>query len=149
MHISTARCSTKRGFDSLNKRFEPARTGHDWLSRDEDEVDKYIADPLCGGPFTCGLWLDFLRGLFAISSDRALAQIPSGLPIMITGGELDPVGGDKGMTRLLQHYAQTSHQRIKYKVYAEGRHEMLNEINRDEVTADWLDWMDTTTRSAH
>ena len=64
---------------------------------------------------------------------------------MITGGEVDPVGGDKGMTKLLMHYAQTSHQRLTVKIYAGGRHEMLNETNRDEVTRDWLDWADATT----
>jgi alpha-beta hydrolase superfamily lysophospholipase len=51
------------------------------------------------------------------------------------------------MTRLAMHYAQTSHQRIKVKIYADGRHEMLNETNRDEVTADWLDWVSATTIS--
>jgi alpha-beta hydrolase superfamily lysophospholipase len=133
------------GFGKFNKPFEPARTGQDWLSRDEAEVDKYVGDPLCGGPYSCSLWCDLIGGLFYISSDDALLRIPSDLPILITGGESDPVGGDKGMTRLAMHYAQTSHQRLKLKIYAGGRHEMLNEINRDEVTADWLSWIGTTT----
>ena len=68
--------------------------------------------------------------------------------MLITGGELDQIGGDKGMGKLLQHYAQTGHQRLKAKIYPDGRHEMLNESNRDQVTADWLDWIDITTRSA-
>ena len=138
----------KFGFSSQNRRFEPARTELDWLSRDEAEVDKYIADPLCGGPYTAGLWVDLLGGLSGISSDSALLQIPASLPILITGGELDPVGGDKGMGKLLQHYAQTGHQRLKARIYPEGRHEMLNETNRDQVTKDWLDWIDATTRNA-
>lgn len=138
----------KLGFNNYNKAFRPARTERDWLSRDSAEVDKYMADPLCGGPFSCGLWLDLLGGLFEISSDRALSRIPTDLPILISGGESDPVGGDKGMTKLLQHYAQTSHQRLKVKIYEDGRHEMLNETNRDQVTADWLDWIDVATRSA-
>ena len=137
------------GFGRHNRAFRPARTELDWLSRDTEEVDKYIADPLCGGPYTPRLWLDVLGGLIEISNDNALLRIPASLPILITGGESDPVGGDKGMTRLLQHYAQTSHQRLKARIYPAGRHEMLNETNRDEVTRDWLDWIETTTRSAH
>jgi len=135
------------GFGAFNKPFRPVRTEMDWLSRDEAEVDRYIADPLCGAPFTCGLWLDFLGGLFDLGSDKSLARIPADLPILITGGGADPVGGDKGMTRLAMHYMQTMHQRVKLKIYPEGRHEMLNEINREEVTIDWLDWIDQHSRS--
>jgi alpha-beta hydrolase superfamily lysophospholipase len=132
----------KLGFDSLNKRFEPARTPFDWLSRDTAEVDRYIEDPLCGGPYTAGLWVDFLGGLLRVTSDRALNRIPAELPILIAGGANDPVGGDDGLGKLMLHYAQTLHSRLTLKLYPEGRHEMLNEINRDEVTADWLDWVD-------
>ncbi|MDH3351022.1 MAG: alpha/beta hydrolase [Gammaproteobacteria bacterium] len=135
------------GFGKFNKPFEPARTEFDWLSRDESEVDKYLSDPLCGGPYTCGLWLDLLGGLLHISSDKAVIGVPSDLPILITGGAADPVGGDKGMTRLAMHYAQTLHQRLRVKVYPDGRHEMLNEINRDEVSKDWLDWVAATTHT--
>jgi len=137
----------KIGFGNFNKPFKPARTELDWLSRDEAEVDKYVSDPLCGGPYSCGLWLGLLSGLFDLASDTTISRIRSDLPILITGGESDPVGGDRGMTRLAMHYAQTSHQRIKVRVYAEGRHEMLNETNRDEVTSDWLDWVSDTTSS--
>ncbi|MDH3337647.1 MAG: alpha/beta hydrolase [Gammaproteobacteria bacterium] len=133
------------GFGSFNKSFAPARTDFDWLSRDSAEVDKYVRDPLCGGQSSCRLWLDMLGGLFYISSDNALMRIPSDLPILISGGGSDPVGGDKGMTKLAMHYAQTSHQRIKLKIYPGGRHEMLNEVNRDEVTSDWLHWIAATT----
>lgn len=135
----------KLGFGDFNKAFEPARTELDWLSRDAAEVDEYVADPLCGGPYSCGLWLDLLAGLAEITSDRSLAWIPNELPILITGGESDPVGGDRGMTKLLQHYAQTGHQRLKVRIYEDGRHEMLNETNRDQVTSDWLDWIAATT----
>jgi len=142
---ANSRLLHKLGFSDFNKPFNPARTDLDWLTRDEDEVDKYIADPLCGGPYTCGLWRDLFGGLLQIYSDNSLRRISSELPILITGGELDAVGGDKGMGRLATHYAQTFHSRLKVRIYPEGRHEMLNEINRDEVTRDWLDWIDATT----
>jgi len=132
----------KLGFGNFNKPFAPARTELDWISRDPDEVDAYIADPLCGGPYTAGLWRDLTHGLFTIASDAEIARVPLGLPILITGGGNDPVGGEHGMGKLALHYAQTSHGRLTVKIYPDGRHEMLNEINRDEVTADWLDWID-------
>lgn len=138
----------KLGFGSHNKRFEPARTEHDWLSRDEAEVDKYENDPLCGGPFTAGLWRDLTSLLMRLGSEDAINRVPTDLPVLITGGSVDPVGGEDGMGKLALHLAQTSHTRIKVKIYPEGRHEMLNETNRDEVTADWLDWLTTATRAS-
>ena len=129
------------GFGALNKPFAPARTEYDWLSRDEAEVDKYIADPLCGGPFTIGLWQDFLAGMSSVGSDAAINRIRSDLPILILGGEKDSVGGDAGMGNLMTHYAQTGHSRLSIKIYDDGRHEMFNETNRDEVTGHLLDWL--------
>ncbi len=136
------------GFDNFNRRFEPARTGLDWLSRDPDEVDRYIADPHCGGPYTTRLWRDLVEGLMPLGSDRSLERIPADLPVLITGGADDPFGGERELTRLATHYAQTGHGRLKVRIYDGGRHEMLNEINRDEVQAEWLDWIAATTRSA-
>jgi alpha-beta hydrolase superfamily lysophospholipase len=138
----------KLGFGNFNKPFEPARTELDWLSRDEHEVDLYVNDPLCGGPYTCGLWIDLLGALYELGSDHSLSRIRSDLPILITGGGDDPIGGEDGMTRLAMHYAQTSHSRMSLKIYQGGRHEMLNETNRDEVTCDWLDWIAARLRAA-
>jgi len=138
----------KLGFGNFNKSFEPARTESDWLSRDDAEVDRYVADPLCGGPYTSGLWRDLTAGLLKISTDNAVSKITADLPILITGGELDPVGGEKAMAQLAMHYAQSGHQRLRVKVYPGGRHEMLNDTIRDEVTSDWLDWIVATSRNA-
>ena len=131
----------KLGFGDFNKPFLPARTDLDWLSRDEDEVDAYAADSLCGGPYTAGLWRDLTGGLFSIAAEDMVARIPTDLPILISGGGDDPVGGERGLGKLALRYAQTGHGRLKVKIYPGGRHEMLNESNRDEVTADWLDWI--------
>ena len=139
---SHSRSLDNLGFGAFNKRFAPNRTEYDWLSRDEAEVDKYVADSNCGGPFTVGLWIDFLGGMLGVAADSGIMRIPSDLPILITGGSDDPVGGENGMGKLMLHYAQTSHSRLKLKIYEGGRHEMLNETNRDEVIDDWLDWID-------
>jgi len=135
----------KLGFGNFNKPFAPARTELDWLSRDTDEVDAYISDPFCGGPYTAGLWRDLTGGLLEGASDNNVLRVPGDLPILITGGEQDPVGGERGLGELALHYAQTGHGHLTVKIYKDGRHEMLNDINRDEVTADWLDWIDLNT----
>ena len=132
----------KLGFGDFNKRFAPARTELDWLSRDAAEVDAYVDDPLCGGPYTCGLWLDLMGGLKSIASNHALRQIRDDLPVLFTGGADDPVGGQKGITDLVMHYAKSNHNSLTTKIYADGRHEMFNEINRDEFTADVLNWIE-------
>ncbi|MGI9237396.1 MAG: lysophospholipase [Woeseiaceae bacterium] len=130
----------KMGFGAFNKPFEPARTELDWLSRDPAEVDKYVNDPLCGGPYTTGLWIDLLGGLLEISTAHALHEIPSGLRILITGGSEDPVGGHVGMSKLASHYQTAGHERVTKKIYTGGRHEMFNETNRDEFTEYLLTW---------
>ena len=131
----------KQGFGNFNKRFEPARTDFDWLSRDPTEVDAYINDPLCGGPYTAGLWIDLLGGLLDYSSDQALRRIPEKLPILITGGVDDPVGGEHRMRALASRYEKTGHVNLSMKTYDGGRHEMLNETNRGEFTDDLLGWI--------
>ena len=82
-------------FGSFNKAFKPNRTAFDWLSRDPVEVDKYINDPLCGFRCTNQLWIDMLGGLQQISKASNLAQIDPGLPILVMGGECDPVSEGK------------------------------------------------------
>ncbi len=130
----------KLGFGDFNKPFEPARTEMDWLSRDPAEVDRYVADPLCGGPYTAGLWSDLFGGLLEISDRQRLGRIPAELPVLITGGADDPVGGSDGMQKLIASYEAVGHERVSLRVYADGRHEMLNETNRDEFTSDLLEW---------
>jgi len=132
----------KLGFGDFNKAFAPARTELDWLSRDAAEVDAYIDDPLCGGPYSSRLWIDLLGGLKAIASDSALGRIRSELPLLLTGGAKDPVGGRQGITDLALHYSKSGHTCVSARIYDDGRHEMFNEVNRDEFTADVLNWIE-------
>ncbi|MBT5219605.1 MAG: alpha/beta hydrolase [Woeseia sp.] len=129
------------GLGKFNERFKPARTKFDWLSRDEAEVDRYIQDPLCGGDFSNKLWADLTGGLLEITSGDAAATVRQDLPILILGGERDPVGGAIGLTLLADVYRKTGHDDVTLKIYPEGRHEMLNETNRDEVTRDIIEWI--------
>lgn len=130
-------------FGSFNKPFRPARTEFDWLSRDAAEVDKYVADPLCGFGVTNQLWVDLLGGLMTITRVQDLAGIPHSLPVYILGGERDPVGAQgKGLKRLAEGLREAGLQHVQLQLYPQGRHEMLNESNRTEVYAQLADWLD-------
>ena len=130
------------GIDNLNKRFAPSRTAFDWLSRDEAEVDRYIADPLCGFPLANRLWHDLLGGMLDLASPRRLRRIPPDIPILVTGGESDPLGGWRGQGRLAEALVNSGHAHVELKLYPGGRHEMLNETNRDEFTRDVIGWIE-------
>ncbi|OLU26738.1 alpha/beta hydrolase [Pseudomonas sp. PA15(2017)] len=131
-------------FGAFNKTFAPARTPFDWLSRDKAEVDRYIADPLCGFRCTNGLWLDLLEGLQHTTPLASLKQIAPQLPILIVGGDQDPVSRGGGLQRLADALKQAGHSRTLLKRYSQARHELLNETNRDEVTRDLIDWLEQT-----
>ena len=129
-------------FGSFNKAFKPNRTAFDWLSRDPVEVDKYINDPLCGFRCTNQLWIDLLGGLQQISKVSNLAQIDPGLPILVMGGDCDPVSEGKRLKDLAHALREAGCQDVQLTLYPQARHEVFNETNRDEVTADLLAWLD-------
>lgn len=129
-------------FGAFNKPFRPNRTGYDWLSRDNAEVDKYVHDPLCGFRVTNQLWIDLLGGLIEISARANLARIPPALPVYVFGGDRDPVGeSGKGLPRLVAKLREAGLRDVSLKLYAGGRHETLNETNRAEVFADLAAWL--------
>jgi alpha-beta hydrolase superfamily lysophospholipase len=135
----------KLSLGSYNKAFQPNRTVCDWLSRDEAEVDRYVADPFCGGVFTASFFRDFFRGLLDIHQAKHMKRIPKQLPILLFAGERDPVGRmGKGVIQLLETYRSLGIGQVSCKLYPEGRHEMLNETNRDEVTHDIIEWLNRT-----
>jgi len=130
-----------------NKEFRPTRTLFDWLSRDTAEVDRFLADPTCGFVGTTQLWFDLLQGASAPGKTENLNRIPKDMPIYIFAGCRDPVGHNcKRLERLISVYRRAGLSNVSFKFYPEGRHEMLNEINRDEVTADLIDWLEKQTR---
>ncbi|MDO7898578.1 alpha/beta hydrolase [Pseudomonas citrulli] len=128
-------------FGSFNKPFKPTRTAFDWLSRDPAEVDKYIRDPLCGFRCTNQLWVDLLGGLQQISKASNLAQIDPDLPLLVIGGECDPVSQGKRLKDLADALRAAGSQHLQLTLYPQARHELFNETNRDEVTADVLAWI--------
>lgn len=129
-------------FGGNNKKFKPSKTDFDWLSRDEKEVDKYIKDPFCGVLFTCGFFYDFIKGLKEIEDRHNLKKVPLDLPMYIISGDEDPVGKNgKGVLRLKNRYINLGVKDVSCKLYEGGRHEMLNEINKDEVIENIILWI--------
>jgi alpha-beta hydrolase superfamily lysophospholipase len=130
-------------FGTFNLPFQPSRTESDWLSRDPDEVDAYVADPLCGFAVTAQLWIDLLEAGPGLNDPANLARIPADLPLYVFAGDQDPVNaGLTGLERLLGLYRAAGLRRVTHRFYPGGRHEMLNETNRAEVTADLQSWLD-------
>ena len=106
-------------------------------------VDAYAADPLCGFICTTQLWYDMLGGLNGMFASRRLERIPKDLPIYVVAGALDPVSGaTRGLRKLLGIYARLGLRRVTHDFYPDARHEVLNEVNRDEVRKNLLAWID-------
>jgi alpha-beta hydrolase superfamily lysophospholipase len=129
-------------FDAFNKQFGPARTAFDWLSRDSAEVDKCVADPLCGFNATVQLWIDLLDGWTAASRPAQRSRIPKTLPIYVIAGSRDPVGGNtKQIAPMLAAYRGAGIQNVQHRFYPEAGHELFNETNREEVMRDLVEWL--------
>ncbi|HET8887710.1 MAG TPA: alpha/beta hydrolase [Candidatus Angelobacter sp.] len=130
-------------FDAFNKQFAPARTAFDWLSRDPSEVDKYVADPLCGFPATVQLWRDLLEGWAVVSRASHRNRVPKSLPLYLIAGGRDPVSGNtRQLGPWMAEYRAAGLVNLAHKFYPEARHELFNETNRDEVTRDLIGWLD-------
>ena len=132
-------------FEAFNKRFAPARTAFDWLSRDPAEVDKYVADPLCGFPATVQLWIDLLDAWARVSTAAHRKRVPRTLPIYMIAGGRDPVSGDtRQLEPWLRDYRSAGFTKLEHKFYPDARHELFNETNRTQVTADVIRWCNQT-----
>lgn len=124
----------------FNAEFQPTRTEADWLSRDDVQVDAYIAHPWCG--FTLD---DSNMALLAATAMERLAKpatVPADLPIYVMVGERDPLNDGLRLSNLLvQRYRDAGLTNITYRRYPDARHEILNELNRQEVEADLIGWI--------
>ena len=130
-------------FAVMNAAFAPTRTPFDWLSRDPDEVDRYIADELCGFALSDATFAQMLASVPRSYQPERLARIPVDLPIYLFAGDRDPVNqGLAGLEALIETYRNAGLTKLAWRFYPEGRHEMLNETNRDEVVADLIQWLE-------
>ena len=131
-------------FGSYNKIYDNPKTEYDWLSRDEANVQKYIDDPLCGFIPTCSLFRDMMTGVKFITNKKNLTAMNKDMPVYFMSGDMDPVGEcGKGVQKAYNNFLEAGMNDVSIKLYPGGRHEMLNEINKDEVYTDILAWLDS------
>jgi alpha-beta hydrolase superfamily lysophospholipase len=141
MSAGDSRDQPLESLSAYNAPFEPARTPFDWLSRDEDEVDAYIADPLCGDdmPLTAGFVADLYDIVAPACEDSSLRAISC--PVLLITGENDVAAAMGDNARGLETVLTAADVRTDSRYYPDARHELLNEINRAEATADVIDWL--------
>lgn len=129
-------------FGSYNKHFEPARTSKDWLSKDTDIVDKYVADKYCNFVFTVNAYYNMFTGISRLYNKKLLNGMPKKLPVFFVSGEEDPVGDyGKGVLKAVDMFKNAGMQNIKVKLYPTDRHEILNETDREQVYDDIYSWL--------
>lgn len=131
----------KLTIEPYNKPFAPARTNCDWLSRDEKQVDLYVNDKLCGFDFTAGAYKDFFTILEKIAKNRQLIGMRKSLPILITSGSVDPVGGKKACEKLNAQYKRCGIDDVTLKLWENDRHEILNELDKSDVYRYICTWL--------
>ena len=129
-------------FSEFNKKFKPNRTNVDWISSDEHQVDLFEADPYRIEDFSLSIFLDILKGSKEINKQTTFNATPKKLPIFIFSGDRDPVGEmGKGIKRVVKQYEKAGINDLTFKLYKGGRHEMLNEVNKEEVEQDVINWL--------
>lgn len=131
-------------FGLNNLKFKGNKNKFRWLSRDVEKVKEYQLDPLCG----CIPYTSYFRGMFKVILESIKIEGKKErrkIPMYIFSGEADPIGEyGKGVRRLYKFYKNMGYNNLKLKLYPEGRHEMLNEINREEVYKNLIEWLDMT-----
>lgn len=129
-------------FGGYNKKIPSPATRMDWLSRDADEVGKYMADPLCGFTFTSNGFFTLFELLDRLYDRSGLEKMPKELPVLFLSGDADPVGGyGTAVRRLAEDFRELGMRQTEITVYPGMRHELVNEIGREKVEEDVLSWV--------
>ena len=130
-------------FGGYNNRVEHQRTAFDWLSRDNKTVDDYIAHPLCGFTASCGLLRDMMKGIYYIQQKQNLQNMRKDLPVFFIAGGEDPVGSyGKGIHSCVEAFRKAGMTDVDVRIYPLCRHEILNEINKEEIFEDVARWIE-------
>jgi energy-coupling factor transporter ATP-binding protein EcfA2 len=132
-----------RKLQDMNAWIERPRTPFDWLSRDACEVDAYVADPLCGFTIAPASRQSMFAACDRLTARDAFAALPKNLPVVLFTGDQDPVNNHLAWFHpLVQRLRDAGLSDVQTRIYRGARHEVLNETNRDEVTADLLAWIE-------
>lgn len=130
-------------YDSFCNQFKPIRTKQDWLSRDEKVVDRFRSDKKCGFVFTSSAFRDMFDGLLFITNKNNIIKTPKDLPILLISGDKDPVGSNgKMVNKAYEEYKKAGINNAQMKLYKDMRHEILNEIGKEKVYEDIINWID-------
>ena len=134
----------KMSMGAYNKRFEPARTKCDWLTKDTAFVDAFVQDPWCMFRFTLNAYYNMFASIEDCQAAKVVAMIPPELPMLLISGEEDPVGDfGKGVRTAYQHYRDACAERdLTMKLYENDRHEILNETDREQIFMELLHWIE-------
>lgn len=139
-HVS--RLVDKLAFGGYNKRIDHPATGMDWLSRDAKEVRKYLEDPLCGFTFTLNGFSTLFELIDRLYDPDYLKKMPAELPVLFVAGDCDPVGDYGAAVRsVAESFRALGMKHVDCKLYAGMRHELVNEIDRELVDSDILEWV--------
>jgi alpha-beta hydrolase superfamily lysophospholipase len=139
---SASRLAAALADGAYKKAFSPARTTHDWLSRDEAEVEAFVNDPLCGKMPSIAFYRDLALTLRKIHLKKNMARIPHDLPVYVFSGSRDPVGNSgESPKALAECYTKLGLHDIEFVLYPDARHEMLHETNYEEVEENLLAWI--------
>ncbi len=128
---------------AYNKKFKPARTRADWITSDNENLDMYVADPLCSFMSTVNAYYNVFSGMIGIQRKESVYMIPKGLPVLFVSGADDPVGEfGKGVRKIYEKYRAAGIRDVTLRLYTGDRHEILNETDRDQVYKDLLGWFE-------
>lgn len=129
-------------FGTYNMRFEK-RTPFDWLAKNKDFVDLYMADKYCGFRFTAYGYRDLFRLLKYISSPSWFENLPKDLPVLMLAGDMDPVGAfGKGVMKVYDKLKETGHTNVECRLFKDDRHVILEEADKEEAAAEIINFAD-------
>ena len=132
----------KAAFGVYNKKIKEPKTSFDWLSRNEDNVRGYVNDPRCGFIFTVNGFQTLFKLIYQLHDQEQLRNMPVNLPVFFLSGAQDPVGGyGKGVEQAYESFRKIGMENVQMKLYPEDRHELLNEVDREDVYGDIYRWI--------
>ena len=132
----------KLSLGNYNAKFKPVKTPYDWLTRDESLSKDFGEDESCQFIFTTAAYQDFFRLILNVAKEELAGHVRKDVPILIISGDNDPVGDNgKGVRKVYERLHKAGVDRLEMVLYEGARHEILHEINRQEVFEDLYEWI--------